>query len=194
VEVQANVVATQDSIYLETEREKSRFLRARFQRRGDRYAHRVVLCDRDNEICLLDSVEGDHHERWPPSPPLQQISGEQLPDGRKVVLLVGMAGRSHWSLSATTTPDRKALVFEVACRAVESPERLCSQYQTPGNPYDIRGEQLSLADATLSIDTSSAGTADLAVDQQRISVRRQLDSLPLPATFCWTYRMGLIRS
>ena len=58
---------------------------------------------------LLESIEGTATDDWPPSPPLQSLSIETLPDGRRVALLVGMAGRSHWSASIEAVASAPSL-------------------------------------------------------------------------------------
>lgn len=91
-------------------------LRATFFWRVDRYAHRLERLEGGAATQLLESIEGSDLDRWPPSPPLQQLMLEQLPDRRPVALLVGMAGANHWSLSVEAEPGDAALVFDVACR------------------------------------------------------------------------------
>jgi hypothetical protein len=102
-------------------------LQVRFDWIGDRYEHSVLAHCGDGSVVALRSAEGTSLESWPASPPLQQLSFLDLPDSRRVALLVGMAGQSHWSLSVTSGPDE--LVFEAACRVNKRPERLCSEYR-----------------------------------------------------------------
>jgi len=105
-------------------------LRVEFVRHGDRYGHRLVAVDKDGrELLMLDSVEGNATDPWPPSPPLQSLSIETLPDGRRVALLVGMAGRGHWSASIEALPDAAAFVFDIACRSAEGEPALASSYR-----------------------------------------------------------------
>lgn len=98
-------------------------LTVRFTRQGDRWGHTVFVDDAP----ALVSVEGAPDEAWPASPPLQEIHEQDLPDGRKAIFGVGMAGRSHWSLSVTTEGD--ALLFEAACRAFGEQGPLGSVYE-----------------------------------------------------------------
>src|SRR6187401_2284712 len=78
-------------------------LRVEFLWCGDRFAHVVSLADPDGEaIPLWRSEEGEAI----PCPPLQDLSIETLPDGRRVALLVGKAGRGHWSASIETAPGQ----------------------------------------------------------------------------------------
>jgi hypothetical protein len=105
-------------------------LRVEFVRSGDRYGHRLVAVDADGrELLVLDSVEGNAAEAWPASPPLQSLSVESLPDGRRVALLVGMAGRGHWSASIEALPGAAAFVCDIACRTTGGEPALASSYR-----------------------------------------------------------------
>src|SRR3954451_16891094 len=85
-----------------------------FIRYGDRYGHVISLVNAAGEIePLLESVEGRSDDAWPDSPPLQSLSIEKLPDGRSAALLVGMAGRSHWSASVEPTAGQPGLTVDV---------------------------------------------------------------------------------
>jgi len=68
-------------------------------------------------VPLLESIEGSPADEWPASPPLQSLHCEALPDGSHVALLVGMAGRGHWSASIGPQANDSRLVFDMACRA-----------------------------------------------------------------------------
>jgi hypothetical protein len=97
-------------------------LRVVFFRRGDRYAHRfeVFNADRGEWAAHCESLEGEPGDEWPPSPPFQQVHVEQRPTG-PVVLLIGMAGRSHWSAAVEVSADRRVILFDVAARMQELP-------------------------------------------------------------------------
>lgn len=106
-------------------------LRVRFTRERDRYAHAILAVEPGGrEQLLLESVEGTADDEWPPSPPLQSLSIEELAPGRRAALLVGMAGRSHWSASIEAIPGRTALVFDVACRSNATSAALRCTYQS----------------------------------------------------------------
>jgi hypothetical protein len=105
-------------------------LRVEFVRRGDRLGHVICAVSATGEVVpLLESIEGSAADDWPKSPPLQSLSLETLPDGRKVALLVGMAGGSHWSASVEPALDSAELIFDIACRHAKQPRWLGSQYQ-----------------------------------------------------------------
>lgn len=110
-------------------------LRVRFMRIGDRYAHFIDACDAQGFHPVLESVEGTTtDDAWPPSPPLQDLHIEQRPGGVQVALLVGRAGRSHWSLSIALDASSHTILFDAACRTGERPLWLGSIYSclSPG--------------------------------------------------------------
>jgi len=151
-------------------------LEVRFEWIGDRFQHQV----RQGDDSLLVSIEGNADQAWPDSPPLQQLSHEHL-EGRDVVLGVGAAGKSHWSLcvmpieGADETP---ALRFEWACRTTESQPHLRSSYEgssakmtlNPGETSDCEKTEIGF---TIRPDESSAPTKtwqwsyDVAIPPQR---------------------------
>ena len=92
-------------------------VRVAFYRHERRVAHRIALVSSAEVQWVLSSVEGDSREAFPPSPPLQQLAIEKLDGGRTAVLLLGMAGRGHWSVSVESRPSERAVRFDVACRA-----------------------------------------------------------------------------
>jgi hypothetical protein len=101
-----------------------------FAWRGDRYQHVIAIRQADGtRRPLLESVEGSEADDWPPSPPLQSLTIEELANGRTAALLVGMAGRSHWSASIEATPGGGELVFDLACRHSGNCDQLSSRYR-----------------------------------------------------------------
>lgn len=91
-------------------------LRVRFWFWKDRYAHQVWLAAGDEWIAVLASVEGSPSEDWPASPPLQSLHFEHLGMANQSALLVGMAGKSHWSASIELDPAGNYARFDIACR------------------------------------------------------------------------------
>jgi hypothetical protein len=95
---------------------------------GDRWEHVVLVPDGRT----WRSVEGPggpvEDPRWPASPPLVEVSLVAA-GGRPAVLGVGLAGRSHFSLSVVACPERpETLLFEAAARVVEPGGWLGSTY------------------------------------------------------------------
>jgi hypothetical protein len=94
--------------------------------------HRIELRDGGALVACLESIEpGDDAPadlaNWPASPPVQEWHDEAR-NGLTVLMAVGRAGRSHWSLSCEITAEGRA-TFDVAARISELPERLASSYQ-----------------------------------------------------------------
>ena len=103
-------------------------LQVEFLWRQDRHCHTIGLVVDNSPISVFESMEGSSLEDWPPSPPLQQLSVEELRPKTQVALLVGMAGKSHYSISVEPAHDRTKFVFDVACRSREIAEQLGSEY------------------------------------------------------------------
>ncbi|WP_145054388.1 hypothetical protein [Lignipirellula cremea] len=116
-----------------------------FERQQDRFAHRILW--RPGKTAapwVLASVEGADTDNWPPSPPLQQLSIEEQA-GRPIALLVGMAGKSHWSMSVE--PTDQGMLFDVACRQGVETGKLGSSYLlTPPSTADERPPLCTAAD------------------------------------------------
>ena len=90
-------------------------LRVEFFRIGRRWAHRLCGVEQYRSRPLLQSVEGDEHQSFPPSPALQQLELQQHA-GLSVALLIGMAGSNHWSLGVEAFPESGRVRLDVACR------------------------------------------------------------------------------
>ena len=91
-------------------------LRVRFVPCADRILHEVSVKRHGGWDAVLTSVEGDPSQDWPPSPPLQSLHIERPPGEHERALLVGMAGRSHWSASVMLDVHTSRLRFDIACR------------------------------------------------------------------------------
>ncbi len=102
-----------------------------FERHEDRIAHRIEVQTAGGWRTLIESVEGTASAWWPSSPPLQSLHVETRSTG-SVALLVGMAGRSHWSASVEIADGGAEAVFDVACRTPVTPDWLGSRYRTCG--------------------------------------------------------------
>ena len=72
----------------------------------------------------------DGDPRWPASPAFQEVSAADAA-GRRVLLAVGAAGRSHFSASFSADPAAADTVLvDVACRFQEPPGPLGTTYRT----------------------------------------------------------------
>lgn len=115
--------------------EKGAGLAVEFVWSQDRYAHRLLYLSPTDEQVLLHSREGDPKEGWPSSPPIQQLRRHVSTPDREVLLGLGMAGNSHWSLSVESMNSPPTLLFDVACR-------LRGPYAWLGSTYEFDADRL----------------------------------------------------
>ena len=180
-------------------------LRVEFIRRSDRYAHTISIVDQLRGVQpVLESAEGTATDDWPASPPLQNLSIEELAPGRRAALLVGMAGRNHWSASVEPVPGRAALVFDVACRTANDAGRLGSTYELAADqpPDDVsicnrnaQSEFVEIAGEHYSLRIQAftqfdCGATSLA--KNRISIGPLADSRPNGTTYRWKYCVEVV--
>lgn len=172
--------------------------RVQFSRVGDRYAHAIYLLDGDTEICVLESTEGDSNDIWPPSPPLQALEFEKWTDGRRLALLVGMAGRNHWSVSAELDPELDQVICDVACRLQEEPTptsepgKLRSSYRVHGEMELDPTNHLVLVHVPeggceLRVEPVDAAPVDFTIEGDSLVLTPRPDSGDLPRTARWKY-------
>lgn len=168
--------------------------RLSFEWMGDRYQHRWHFGEDSQRI--IESVESDHSQHWPVSPPLQQVYRQTFDDGRDVMFGIGMAGRGHWSVSFTLVPDLKSWIVELACRSSSEPQRLCSSYLLKGNwQPESKGSDGTLSACVLS-------DVGLRIEPLSILSRLELsypdmmvkpDQIPSGlTTIQWGYRLRLV--
>lgn len=106
-------------------------LRTEFARVGDRFVNEIVgVTAAGQAVAVWQEVQPSESDDWPASPPIQELSLETI-DGKDVLLGVGRAGRSHWSVSveATEVDGHPAMRFDYACRCPDSPQWLGTTYQ-----------------------------------------------------------------
>ena len=92
----------------------------RFIEMGDRWSHEFGLNEGDREIIFMKSIEGGGEDRWPPSPPIQEVELHELSEGKNAILAVGRAGVGHWSMSCSiekseSMKDRSSIFVDNAC-------------------------------------------------------------------------------
>ena len=143
---------------------------------GDRYVHEIR---QSNGASLCEHIEGEPSD-WPAAPPIQQLSLEEI-SGSPVALGVGLAGKSHWSISVeiAKTHEHACLVFDCACRVKETPQFLGSAYAAP--------------------DRAVLGAFEFQIDQGLGVMRETENSLQIvPATAVdpgktarWRYRVSI---
>jgi hypothetical protein len=171
-------------------------LRADFLWQHDRYGHRIVAIHDQLESTLLVTEPGGQWADWPAGPPLQQLSWTETVPGRRVGLLLGMAGKSHWSVSAEVVGDSGDLLFDVACRIQQPPRWLGSTYQS-GCP--VRRETpyaacLSAGGANIRLTTEPVGNvprATIEVQGRRLAIGPDVNSVCAPQTVRWKYRIAI---
>jgi hypothetical protein len=101
-----------------------------FSWRQDRWHHAVHLRRTDGSraaSCLeMAPAAATDDPQWPSSPPLVELAEMTLPQG-PALLGVGLAGKSHYSVSITAEPEG-TLLFEFACRLATPAGWLGSTY------------------------------------------------------------------
>jgi len=176
-------------------------LRVDFIKLADRYGHELSAVIREgsseNVVPLCASVEGASDDPWPPSPPLQSLSIEKLSDGRTAALLVGMAGRSHWSASIATKPDESVkgmLEFDYACRFAGEAQSASCEYRIPRSIAAALDPKTSLVLLrTLDVGTICIGLASegkpIVLDGGAPKLRFEVpvDNKHRGATLRWRY-------
>lgn len=116
---------------------------------GDRWEHEVVVPDGRRWRSLEGPEDAAADPRWPASPPLVEVSLVSA-GSRPAILGVGLAGRSHFSLSVVGCPDRPdTLLFEAACRIVEPAPWLGSTYAHAAGRERIAADRSSPPPATI---------------------------------------------
>jgi hypothetical protein len=186
-----------NELFLEGPINEGHRLRIDFFKLADRYGHRlsVVLRAEDGQetlVPLAESVEGAPDDPWPPSPPLQSLTIEERDDTSKVALLVGMAGRSHWSASIAVERATPSLfcypVFELACRFTSQPTLLATTYRAA--PGIVLGQQKGFVGLehheSLVLAVFDASIAS-RVENNLIQFRVPLDNCRPPFTAQWRY-------
>jgi hypothetical protein len=170
-------------------------LRVRFERRGDRYGQLIDVAEGGAWAACLESIEGDGDDPWPPSPPLQQLSIEELSPGRLVALMVGMAGKSHWSVSVECAPTCTSLIFDVACRLARQPRLLASSYRClqASSLRTCDPSRLLVADGAAEVvvqPVAGSAPAFLEATSAGFAVRVGPKGLCQQTTIRWRYRVS----
>jgi hypothetical protein len=158
-------------------------LRLVFDRRGDRWGHRIELLREGRLVATLSSIEGAATDDWPPSPAFQNVDVQAIAGNGKTALLVGKAGSSHWSAAIEADPAAGALDFDIACRFGDEPRLL-------GSIYAIVCEASNSISCLPRINLPEIAdgcrrTVDAAGD--RLTIRILPPPGPLPRTVRWQY-------
>lgn len=161
-------------------------LRVRFYWHADRYAHEVAVREGDQWRPLAVSAEGSPEEDWPASPPFQSLHIEDREDGRTLALLVGMAGKSHWSASIeidNQAGQPSCVSFDVACRV-----RTCDVGRLGSTYRLLGGERGSKFQLELG---GRFGPAKLEKAADNVAVIAEVTSHEDAQTIRWDYRLVL---
>lgn len=137
---------------------------------SDRWEHQWLLRETDSERLILSSVEGDNDSIWPPSPPFQDLSKEDL--GHTVAVMgVGMAGKSHWSVAVSE--EENCLVADFACLVKEAPQFLGSSWQLYADVVQVDGSTVELNVGETNVKflvRESSNSASLKVSDNQLVI------------------------
>lgn len=159
---------------------------------GDRYGQQLRWQEGDRTLASAESVEGDGDQRWPPSPPWQQVvSHHAATPNSQAWLAVGMAGTSHWSASLELGEHEPWIRWDIGCRVRERPSWLGHRLLVRTSETDSRPSGLSPGGAlTQCLVLEPHDSARVCVAQQSdeaagISLRLEPELPRLPATVRW---------
>ena len=160
--------------------------------------HCIELRDAGALIACLESIESGGEtgaapidaSNWPASPPVQEWHDETRVSAT-VLMAVGRAGRSHWSLSCEVSTDSR-MAFDVAARINEPPVRLGSSYRLlDGAPEQASKAKLQLAGGwQLTVDSL---TTQLRYDaaSRTVTIEPVIErKATWPQTVRWTYAVA----
>ncbi len=178
-------------------------LAVRFVWRDGRFAHAISIVEErsGNSTVVLRSIEGTPSDAWPASPPFQSLHREGAPSERQLALLVGMAGKSHWSASVELDPAVPCICFDVACRVHPGESGpLGSRYRVGDAAGPDRSQQTivlgTFAERQLAVAIDEdIGAGRLAVSDDSL----RIDAVPqgpgtTAKTIRWRYTVRLARA
>lgn len=167
-----------------------------FEKLPDRFSHQIEFSNPERKI-LLVSEEGSSDQIWPASPALQELHFESRTES-DVLLAVGMAGDSHYSLSVESNRVNE-LRFQFACRFKKQPEFIGSSYKViqatmgdtaTNDPTDINLLKNELFEIATSNETEL--TTELT-DGKTVRIQALNLNRPelLPSTLQWGFTLIL---
>ncbi len=182
-----------------------------FNRINDRWHHKVVVVAGEVSETLMESVEGDADEIWPPSPALQEVDLHEL-DAGPAILAVGMSGTSHWSGSYSVEQlddGSSAIKFDLAGRLKQQPVvEATDGLAVLGSCYLVnRGCVVEITDSEFEIELESGHVRFSVVAQDSTHVNwQELEgkclvqlaptnvSLQTPQTVRWAFNLQFRQS
>lgn len=173
-----------------------RGLRVTFTWDEDRFGHEIAYLEGPAATVCLKAELGVEQDPWPASPALQQLSLEGLQSDRPRALLVGMAGKSHWSQSVEADATAASLTFDVACRVQRQPRWLGSSYRTLHDAWrspTADGRIAMGSQIELNIEPA-AGSPPSRIERvgDLLVIAPDLRTLRLPTTVRWKYRVTVV--
>ena len=197
------------SFSIQTTAVAAAFARVVFEKKSDRWSHRFEWVTSGKPVLVATSIEGTSDSDWPPSQPLQEITQAYV--GEQPVLLgIGMAGRSHWSLSCSHEPDSiehpDSIFFELACLVKTTPAGwLGSSYQLGKNVKigNCSDEEVRLRmdnnDEILISARNSHGTDEnwgtrFQINDRQLQIRPAVISKSPTAATRWAFAMGAAKN
>ena len=173
---------------------RARGLSVVLSRLVDRYRHEVLITSDETRV-VLASLEGTDEQAWPPSPPFQDLHARQSSAGIDAAMLVGRAGRSHWSASIEVDRSQETILFDIACRSSGPIDWLGSRYRCfVGQAVATEGERRTLLVASdLQVDVLER-EARLSEDDQThvLSIAPLWTASSKSRTIRWRYRIGRV--
>jgi hypothetical protein len=173
-------------------------LRVGFHWHTDRFAHSIGVLDEGRLVPLMASIEGSASDRWPPSPPIQSVHTEQH-GNETVLMLLGMAGHSHWSASVQLDRERQTAKFDVACRIKSDDETsaattLGSQYRTMTDPVtgdagDVRIHVGGRGACVKPMADDDSPQTELCGSADGLLIKPVFQIDQLPCTIRWRYKI-----
>ena len=158
-------------------------LRLVFDRRGDRWGHRIEVRREDQWVAAFSSIEGTAADDWPPSPAFQHIHLQTFLLNGPTALLVGKAGASHWSAAIEADREAGVLCFDIACRLSVEPTLLGSTYSMFDDRNAAAWNRPRIELATLNDAVRRA----LETNYMELSIRVSSESCSEPTTIRWKY-------
>lgn len=163
-------------------------LQLRFAWGGDRWMHAIEARDGKRIIWRLESQESGDDPNWPRSPAFQSLQLAPVSHRGNVVLLLGMAGLSHWSASVEADSNREQITFDVACRISAKPANLGSDYslqlmEGDNTETTANGPRMEI----IASPEFEAGRSIVELSESEIAVRVATDQLSPPQTVRWRY-------
>jgi hypothetical protein len=170
-------------------------LQVEFEWIKDRFVHRVLALVAGEWTPLLESSEGDDHNLWPPSPALQQLSIEPMPNDRRAALAVGMSGKSHYSISIDADQVSPRLSYDVACRYTEQPEFIGSSFRLHGKTQQVDDQTVAIAisdDRQLRIQIIPSEVAQQTMTLANGELQINAAAETAPATVRWRFAIEFV--